>query len=66
MLTRRLGLTIDEFVTDNHSLKTSKGAITENYVMNELISLKKTPYYWKSGNTAEMILYTKKKGISFR
>lgn len=62
LLTRRLGLTIDEFVTDNNSLKTSKGAITENYVMNELISLKKTPYYWKSGNTAEVDFIYEKEG----
>lgn len=54
LLSRRLGLTIDDFMSETDSLKTSKGAITENYVMNEIVSLKKTPYYWKSGNTAEI------------
>ena len=31
-----------------------KGAIVENYAMNELICMNKTPYFWKSGNTAEL------------
>ena len=31
-----------------------KGAFTENYVLNELISLGKSPYFWRSGNTAEV------------
>lgn len=43
-----------DYTAEADSLKTSKGAITENYAMNEIISLKKTPYYWKSGNTAEI------------
>lgn len=32
-----------------------KGAMAENYVLNELVNLLGTvPYYWKSGNTAEV------------
>ena len=32
-----------------------KGALTENFVLNELISTSdETPYYWRSGNTAEV------------
>ncbi len=31
-----------------------KGAFAENYVVNELIALGKTPYFWRSGNTAEV------------
>lgn len=32
-----------------------KGALTENYVLNELVILTgDVPYYWKSGNTAEV------------
>ncbi len=32
-----------------------KGALTENYVLNELVNLHgDVPYYWKSGNTAEV------------
>ena len=54
LLSRRLGVSIDDYMSENDNLKTSKGAITENYVMNELINQKKMPYYWKSGNTAEL------------
>ena len=54
LLSRRLGVSIDDYLSENDTLKTSKGAITENYVMNELLYQKKTPYYWKSGNTAEL------------
>lgn len=32
-----------------------KGALTENYVLNELVNLTgDAPYYWRSGNTAEV------------
>lgn len=32
-----------------------KGALTENYVLSELVNLQgNVPYYWKSGNTAEV------------
>ncbi len=31
-----------------------KGAFAENYVYNELLSLGKHPYFWRSGNTAEL------------
>lgn len=31
-----------------------KGAFAENYVLNELKSLGKQPFFWRSGNTAEV------------
>lgn len=31
-----------------------KGAFAENFVHNELIALGKKPYFWRSGNTAEI------------
>lgn len=32
-----------------------KGALTENYILKELVNLlKEVPYYWKSGNMAEV------------
>ena len=31
-----------------------KGAFVENYVLNELKSMGKTPYFWRSGNSAEI------------
>ena len=54
LLSRRLGVSIDNYMSENDTLKTPKGAITENYVMNELLYQNKTSYYWKYGNTAEL------------
>ncbi len=54
LLGRRLGISIDDYISENDRLKTSKGEITENYVMNELYKSKKAPYYWKYGKTAEI------------
>jgi predicted AAA+ superfamily ATPase len=31
-----------------------KGAFAENYVLNELLSIGKDPYFWRSGNSAEV------------
>ena len=31
-----------------------KGAFAENYVLNELRSINKDPYFWRSSNTAEV------------
>ena len=33
---------------------TNKGAVTENYVLNELLCMQKNPYFWRSGNSAEL------------
>lgn len=64
LLSRRLGLTITSFMDESDVLKAAKGAITENYVMNEIINLKKTPFFWKSGNTAELdFIYEKNENI---
>ena len=54
LLCRKLGLGYSDIFSDNETLKTFKGAIAENYVLNELISLKKHPYFWRSGNSAEL------------
>ena len=62
LLSRRLGVSIDDYMSENDTLKTFKGAIAENYVMNELIIQKKMPYYWKSGNTAEIDFIYEKDG----
>ena len=31
-----------------------KGAFTENYVMTQLVAMGRKPYFWRSGNTAEV------------
>ena len=54
LLCRRLGLGYKDFLDDNDSLKTFRGAVVENYVLNELIRLGKNPYFWRSGNSAEL------------
>jgi len=39
-----------------------KGAFSENYVLNELVSSGKEPYFWHSGNTAEVDFIYEDKG----
>ncbi len=54
LLCRRLGLSYKNILEENTALSTFKGAITENYVLQELIVQNKVPYFWRSGNTAEL------------
>lgn len=54
LLCRRLGITHKNILGQEDSLKSYKGAVTENYVLNELICSDKKPYFWRSGNTAEL------------
>lgn len=54
LLCRRLGLSYKNILEENTALSTFKGAITENYVLQELIVQNKIPYFWRSGNTAEL------------
>ena len=39
-----------------------KGAFAENYVLNELKTLGKVPFFWRSGNTAEVDFIYDEKG----
>ena len=54
LLCRRLGLSYKSYMEGNDSLKTIKGAITENYVLCQLKANGKNPYFWRSENTAEL------------
>ena len=55
LLCRRLSLSYKEISDETRdALKTFKGAIAENYVLNELISQNKKPYFWRSKNMAEL------------
>lgn len=54
LLCRRCGLTADTVLYDNPYYKNFKGALTENFVFNELIYTNLHPYFWRSGNTAEL------------
>ena len=54
LLGRRLSLDYKSLLLDDETLSTYKGAITENYVLNELVNQQKNPYFWRSGNSAEL------------
>jgi len=54
LLCRRLGIGYRSFFDDNSHPTTFKGAITENYVLTELINSGRQPYFWRSGNSAEL------------
>ncbi|MCR5608746.1 MAG: ATP-binding protein [Lachnospiraceae bacterium] len=53
LLSRRLGISSRSLLEDD-TLTTIKGAVTENYVLNELLVCGKNPYFWRSGNSAEV------------
>jgi predicted AAA+ superfamily ATPase len=55
-LLRRISRLPATSILDDSKLYTEfKGALTENYVLCELVNLQgDLPYYWKSGNTAEV------------
>lgn len=65
LLCRRLGLSYADILGDNDTLKTYKGAIAENYVLNELVKLRKNPYFWRSGNSAELDFLFEEEGEIF-
>jgi len=54
LLCRRLGLGYRDFLDETATIKTFKGAVVENFVMNELTCYGRKPYFWRSGNTAEL------------
>ncbi len=56
LLRRKAKVDANVILSDNNEVYTEfKGAMAENFVLLELISLnKETPYYWNSGNTAEV------------
>lgn len=54
----------ETIIEETAQYKRYKGAFTENYVLNELVSAGKEPYFWRSGNTAEVdFLYEQNGGI---
>ena len=63
LLCRRLGLGYKDFLEEPETVKSFKGAVVENYVMNELISSGKKLYFWRSGNTAELDFLFEEGGI---
>ncbi|MCM1126901.1 MAG: DUF4143 domain-containing protein [Lachnospiraceae bacterium] len=54
LLRRKSGLSHKTILGEPEIYKNFKGALTENYVLNELLAQGKRPYFWRSGNTAEL------------
>ena len=56
------GVSPETILQENELYIRYKGAFTENYVLNELISNGVEPYFWRSGNTAEVDFVFEKGG----
>ena len=54
LLRKKSGVSYKVILEDADLYKNFKGAFTENFVLNELIKMNILPYYWSSGNTAEL------------
>lgn len=54
ILRRMAGVTYRTVLLEPDGFASFKGAMAENYCLTELISLGIRPYYWKSGNIAEV------------
>ncbi len=54
LLRKKSGISWRAMLEDSELYKNFKGAFTENYVMTELIYQEIHPYFWRSGNTAEL------------
>ena len=54
LLRARSKVSPDIILEGSENYKRFKGAFAENYVLNELKSIGKQPFFWRSGNTAEV------------
>lgn len=54
LLRAKSGLSAETIINETDMYGKFKGALAENYVLNELVSINKEPYFWRSGNTAEV------------
>lgn len=54
LLRRRANLAARDIISGNENYRRFKGAFAENYVMTELVAMGFRPYFWRSGNTAEI------------
>ena len=62
LLRSRSGVSPNTVMQESGLYERYKGAFAENYVLNELINLGKVPYFWRSGNTAEIDFLYETKG----
>ena len=55
LLRKMAGLPAATILEKSDTFREFKGALTENYVLCELLhSMEQTPFFWRSGNTAEV------------
>lgn len=54
LLRRKSGISHKIILEESELYKNFKGAFTENFVLNELVSQGIAPYFWRSGNVAEL------------
>lgn len=54
LLRAKAKVSINTILEESELFIRFKGAFAENYVLNELKALNKNPYFWRSGNTAEV------------
>ncbi len=54
LLRRKAGVTAQIIMQGNGTYGEFKGALTENFVLQQLLSLNKKPYFWRSNNQAEV------------
>lgn len=54
LLRVRSGVSAETVMEGSAGYRRFKGAFAENYVLNELVSQGKEPFFWRSGNTAEV------------
>lgn len=54
LLRRKSGVSHKTILENSELYRNFKGAFTENFVLTELIKLGIHPYFWRSGNTAEL------------
>lgn len=54
LLRKKSGISHKTIMEDSELYKNFKGAFTENFVLTELLTQGISPYFWRSGNTAEL------------
>lgn len=54
LLRRKSGVSARTILEETEQYAGFKGALTENYVLTELTAQGRHPYFWRSGNTAEL------------
>lgn len=63
LLCRKAGIYYGTVLDGGETSSGFRGALTENYVQNELKSMGFQPYFWRSGNQAEVDFLIERKGL---